>query len=366
MPVVTRVSELAAAGDGRLATVTYVSGGRRETLPAELLLLHQGVVPNVNLAMAAAIEIAGTIPCSSAGLAGASIHDLQYVGAKASLSLAMVPGILGGAEAAIVRGRIAARARWEALAPAAVFDVLAPMANLHKIAGSRPSAVVPSSTRCFLSLAREFRIPSSSGDTIVCRCEEVTARNSVKRSLGATGPNQLKSFLRCGMGPCQGRLCGLTVTEFIARRAASRPGGRLLSPPPAGEADHPCRTRRHAEGRGRASRPSRAQADAVSRRHRYRWRASTDARRRCTGAARHEAGARREGPRRPPRLGREAGGVRQLARHVAESRSRSARWSSGSASGNSSTTICGFERTAKCWSPRAPPNSTVSARASPS
>ena len=26
----------------------------------------------------------------------------------------------------------------------------------------------------------------------------------------------MKSFLRCGMGPCQGRMCGLTVTEMIA------------------------------------------------------------------------------------------------------------------------------------------------------
>ena len=34
--------------------------------------------------------------------------------------------------------------------------------------------------------------------------------------LGATGPNQLKAWLRCGMGPCQGRMCGLTVTETIA------------------------------------------------------------------------------------------------------------------------------------------------------
>jgi hypothetical protein len=26
----------------------------------------------------------------------------------------------------------------------------------------------------------------------------------------------MKAFVRCGMGPCQGRLCGLTVTELIA------------------------------------------------------------------------------------------------------------------------------------------------------
>jgi len=63
--------------------------------------------------------------------------------------------------------------------------------------------------------AKEFRQPA--GDTIVCRCEEVTARQIVETvALGCPGPNQMKSFLRCGMGPCQGRLCGLTVTELIA------------------------------------------------------------------------------------------------------------------------------------------------------
>jgi hypothetical protein len=27
----------------------------------------------------------------------------------------------------------------------------------------------------------------------------------------------MKAYLRCGMGPCQGHMCGLTVTEIIAR-----------------------------------------------------------------------------------------------------------------------------------------------------
>jgi len=52
---------------------------------------------------------------------------------------------------------------------------------------------------------------------LVCRCEEVSAaeiREAV--SLGCQGPNQLKSFTRAGMGPCQGRLCGLTVSAIIA------------------------------------------------------------------------------------------------------------------------------------------------------
>ena len=60
----------------------------------------------------------------------------------------------------------------------------------------------------------------------------------------------MKAFLRCGMGPCQGRLCGLTVTELIAEaRGVHAAGGRLLSPAPAGEADHAGRARRAAEDR---------------------------------------------------------------------------------------------------------------------
>jgi NAD(P)H-nitrite reductase large subunit len=53
--------------------------------------------------------------------------------------------------------------------------------------------------------------------TIICRCEEVTA-GSLRwaAAIGATGPNQAKAYLRCGMGPCQGRLCGPTVAAVIA------------------------------------------------------------------------------------------------------------------------------------------------------
>jgi len=40
---------------------------------------------------------------------------------------------------------------------------------------------------------------------------------------GCTGPNHLKAFLRCGMGPCQGRDCSLAVTELIARERGAHP-----------------------------------------------------------------------------------------------------------------------------------------------
>ena len=52
--------------------------------------------------------------------------------------------------------------------------------------------------------------------------------------MGCEGPNQMKAFLRCGMGPCQGRLCGLTVTELIAAERRTTPaevGYYRLRPP---------------------------------------------------------------------------------------------------------------------------------------
>jgi bacterioferritin-associated ferredoxin len=52
---------------------------------------------------------------------------------------------------------------------------------------------------------------------LVCRCEEVTrGQIAAAVSEGSTGPNQLKGFTRCGMGPCQGRMCVHTVSETFA------------------------------------------------------------------------------------------------------------------------------------------------------
>ena len=58
----------------------------------------------------------------------------------------------------------------------------------------------------------------------MCRCEEVTAQDVLASvAIGATGPNQLKAYRRTGMGPCQGRLCGLTVTELMAEARGKTP-----------------------------------------------------------------------------------------------------------------------------------------------
>ncbi|WP_315736980.1 MULTISPECIES: NAD(P)/FAD-dependent oxidoreductase [unclassified Bradyrhizobium] len=211
VPVTTGVVELAATGNGKLDAVSYVAaGGKRETLPAELLFLHQGVVPNVNLAMAAGVEHRWNelqlcwTPVLDAG-GNSSIPGIAIAGDGAGI---------GGAQAALWRGRIAAASAIKALRPQAkVLDYSAQLKRAER-------------GRVFLDVlfqpAEQFRIPQ--GDTIVCRCEEITAKDVLDSvAIGATGPNQLKAYRRTGMGPCQGRLCGLTVTELMAQARGKTP-----------------------------------------------------------------------------------------------------------------------------------------------
>ncbi|HLI11504.1 MAG TPA: NAD(P)/FAD-dependent oxidoreductase [Alphaproteobacteria bacterium] len=226
--IIRDVGAIAARGDGRLREVVYRSGdGAEERLPADTLLLHQGVAPNLNLA--------NSIGCKqewdATQLCFAPVVDEWGASSVDLVAIAGDGAGIAGAQAAEERGRLAA------------LDAACRLGRIDKARRDREAA--PHRTalrraergRAFLDLLyrprRSHRIPA--GDTIVCRCEEVTAQQITETvALGCTGPNQMKSFLRCGMGPCQGRLCGLTVTELIAAARGVSPaevGYYRLRPP---------------------------------------------------------------------------------------------------------------------------------------
>lgn len=221
---VHRVDAMEAVGTDRVREVVFSGVGGTRRLPVDLLLLHQGVVPNVNLANAAGVAHAWNdrqlcfVPVLDADF-GSSVPGIAVAGDGA--------GIAGGSAAA-ERGRIAAIAAVRALRPdAAVPDTQAIRQRLQR----------EEMGRAFLDWlnrpADAFRKPE--GETIACRCEEVTAEQVRETArMGCEGPNQMKAFLRCGMGPCQGRLCGLTVTELIAAERKATPdevGYYRLRPP---------------------------------------------------------------------------------------------------------------------------------------
>jgi len=209
--VVAGVRVLRAEGRDAVETVVWQGDdGIEQRLSADILLLHQGVVPNVNLAISVGIEHRwdDDLLCFAPVLDGwgnSSIEGIAIAGDGAGIA---------GVAAAELRGKLAALAAIRALRPGST------MAGLPDEASIRTQLAADARGRRFIDLlyrpAAAFRIPQ--GDTIVCRCEEVTARQIVETvALGCSGPNQMKSFLRCGMGPCQGRLCGLTVTELMAQ-----------------------------------------------------------------------------------------------------------------------------------------------------
>ena len=219
-----RADTIEAVGTDRVREVVFSGSGGTKRLPVDLLLLHQGVVPNVNLANAAGVAHEWNdrqlcfVPVLDADF-GSSVPGIAVAGDGA--------GIAGGTAAA-ERGRIAAIAAVRALKPDSVVpDTQAIRQSLQREEMGR------SFLDCLHRPSESFRQPV--GDTIACRCEEVTAkqvRDTAK--MGCEGPNQMKAFLRCGMGPCQGRLCGLTVTELIAAERKTTPdevGYYRLRPP---------------------------------------------------------------------------------------------------------------------------------------
>ncbi len=66
---------------------------------------------------------------------------------------------------------------------------------------------------------------SDSDEIIICRCEDVTL-SEIRRAIEAGYSNfeELKRFLRIGMGPCQGRTCLQLVRNELARFHGKNPG----------------------------------------------------------------------------------------------------------------------------------------------
>ena len=209
VPRYTGAKDIVISGDGCVAGIAFTAGGRRYGIDCETVLLHSGVVPNTQITRSLRLDH--------------DWHDLQLcfhpstddwgVTSNPIVSVAGDGAGIGGAVAAGLGGELAALGALKVLGKidAQARDVkAAPL----RAAQSRETAIRPFLDTLYRP-ADDLRTPAD--DVVICRCEEVTA-GDVRRyaKLGCTGPNQAKAFGRSGMGPCQGRFCGLTVTELLA------------------------------------------------------------------------------------------------------------------------------------------------------
>lgn len=139
-----------------------------------------------------------------------------------------VPLLYVAGDGAGVRGAAAAPASGRLAALAALRDLGRLDGRAHARARWRPWAEQWRAGRTGAAMARMMAlrpalVAAIPPETVVCRCEGVT-RAAIEAALddGAADMNQLKQFTRCGMGPCQGRLCGEAAAELVARRVGGR------------------------------------------------------------------------------------------------------------------------------------------------
>ena len=123
-------------------------------------------------------------------------------------------GAIGGAQLAQLEGRLAAMARvkqncthpsWAR--KLAYFALSWRIRQLHWARGLVDRMYQPAPW-----------LSTPTGTTVVCRCEQVCAAEITDiAKAGCAGVNQLKAFSRAGMGPCQGRQCGLNLGYLVAQ-----------------------------------------------------------------------------------------------------------------------------------------------------
>jgi NADPH-dependent 2,4-dienoyl-CoA reductase/sulfur reductase-like enzyme len=179
---------VSAQGDGRVQSVTLSRGGKTFTEPCDYLACAFGLAPNT--------ELAALLGCGM-NAAGVAVDEYQQTSVEGVYAAGEITGI-GGLDVALIEGEIAG----------------------HAAAGQRDHASrlfeARGRQRHFAeSLERSFALREelkhlAADDTLVCRCEDI----SLGRIRACTGWREAKLQTRCGMGPCQARICGPAV-EFL-------------------------------------------------------------------------------------------------------------------------------------------------------
>ncbi|ASL47429.1 Hydrogen cyanide synthase subunit HcnB [Burkholderia sp. AD24] len=216
-----------AHGDGCVEQVTIRRGRQDVTLACERVACGFGLVPNVTLAQA--------LGCAIDDAGGIVVDDEQRTSVDGVLAAGECTGV-GGAELAIVEGEIAglcasgdcghdagkrgeydaanlaaATATATATATAAAMKALYAQRARWRRFGRRVATA--------FALQAAARTPPVDA-TLLCRCEDV----SVGEVRACADWRDAKLHTRCGMGACQGRICGAAANLYFGWPAtAPRP-----------------------------------------------------------------------------------------------------------------------------------------------
>lgn len=177
-----------AHGQEKLESVTLQRAGRRWTVACDYLACGFHLVPNLELAELLGCEIAD---------GAVRVGELQETSIKQVYAAGEATGI-GGLELSLVEGEIAG------LAAAGLRDEARPLFR-----GRSKQQRFADLLNDTFALREELKTLAAP-ETIVCRCEDVV----FDRLRAHDSWRAAKLQTRCGMGPCQGRICGSAV-EFL-------------------------------------------------------------------------------------------------------------------------------------------------------
>jgi D-hydroxyproline dehydrogenase subunit alpha len=180
----------AALGTSKVEAVMVRSNGREETFACERVANGFGLVPNTALAAALGCVV-------SEG--GVGVDDRQRTSVDGIFAAGECTGI-GGMELARVEGALAA------YAALGIDDLRVADARRERRRWQRFAA----------SVAQAFELGVSartlpSARTLLCRCEDV----SIGAVAGHANWRDAKLHTRCGMGACQGRICGAAAATLF-------------------------------------------------------------------------------------------------------------------------------------------------------
>ncbi len=186
---------VAAHGEEKLKSVTLRQGNRTWDVECDYLACGFHLVPNLELAQLLECRIADGV---------VSVDEFQQTSVQNVYCAGEATGI-GGLELSLVEGEIAGLAvadkQTEARALFGKRDKQRKFARVlnrtFELRGELKSLVQP--------------------ETIVCRCEDVT----FDRLQASDSWRAAKLHTRCGMGPCQGRICGAAVEFLLSWKAES-------------------------------------------------------------------------------------------------------------------------------------------------
>ena len=188
VPYAASTWPLAAEGEGHLEQTVLRTSRGTVRIDCDYLACGFGLVPNLELAHLLGCEVRDGF---------VAVDDRQRTSCAGIFAAGEVTGI-GGLDLSLLEGEIAgcAAAGHESDAR-------------RLVARRRAACRFASALAKAFALRRELKaLPDA--QTIVCRCEDVT----YERLAGYPTWRSAKLHTRCGMGPCQGRVCG-AAGEFL-------------------------------------------------------------------------------------------------------------------------------------------------------